>query len=109
MTQRVCKRFCRSALIRLDHDAQRALLAGRGLRHELLERNHTLRRSTTLGLAVEALTALRNFARLDRVLDDDELIASHRDAADAEHLRGNRRTGVLDAATPLVEEGSHAA
>jgi hypothetical protein len=59
--------------------------------------------------AIETLTALRDLARFHRVFDDDELIARHRNSADARDLNGNRRTCFLDDLSALVEQRAHAA
>ena len=52
--------------------------------------------AAALRFAIEALAPLRDLARLHRVLDDDELVAGHRHAADSENLNRNCRTGRLD-------------
>src|SRR5216117_1323937 len=107
LSKRVSERLRWTALVRLDHDAKSSFLTGRGLRHEIFERHDALRRTTALGLAVETLATLSDLARFHRVFNDDELITSHRHAADAQYLRRNRGTCFLDIAATLVEQRSH--
>src|SRR5690242_21542184 len=75
LTERVGKCFRRSALVRLDHDAQRPLLTRGCLRHEVLERHHALGGAAALCLTIETLTALSDLAGLDCIFDYDELVA----------------------------------
>ena len=65
--------------------------------------------ATALRLAIETLATLRDFARRRRVLDDEELIAGHRHALEAEDLHRDRRAGRLDRLAALVEQRAHAA
>src|SRR3954465_8981902 len=102
------ERFGRTALVRLDDDTKSALLSRSGLGHEVLERDDALGGAAALGLAIQALAALRDLARLHRILDDDELITGHRHSADAEDLRRNRRASVLDVAATLIEQRADA-
>src|SRR5207237_6488570 len=83
------------ALVRLDQDTERALFAGRRLRHEIFERDASARRTPALRLAIEALTALRDIACRGRVVDDKKLVAGHRHAFHTKHLCRNGRTGGL--------------
>ena len=107
--QRVGERFRRTALVGLDEDVERVRDAGRGLRHEVFERDATARSATALRFAIETLTALRDFARGRRVFDDEQLIARHRHALEAEDLHGNRGAGFLDRLAALVEQRADAA
>ncbi len=66
-------------------------------------------RATALRLAIEPLATLRDLARRRRILDDEELIAGHRHAVDAEHLHRNRGTRALHGLAALVEQRAHAA
>ena len=107
--ERVGERFRRTALVGLDDDVERVRNAGRGLRHEVLERDATARSATALRFAIETLAPLRDFARRRRVFDDEQLIARHRHALEAEDLHRNRRAGLLDRLAALVEQRAHAA
>ena len=108
LRQRVGERFRRTALVGLDEHAKRPLLAGRCRRHEVFERDRALARAAALRFAVEPLATLRDLARLRRILDDEELVAGHRHAREAEHLHRNRRTRRLDLLAALVEQRAHA-
>ena len=83
--------------------------ASRRLRHEVFERDATARSTTALRFAIETLATLRDFARRRRVFDDEQLIARHRHALEAEHLHRNRRTGLLHRLAALVEQRANAA
>ena len=107
--ERVGERFRRAALVRLDQDTERALFAGRRLRHEIFERDASARRTPALRLAIEALTALRDIACRGRVVDDKKLVAGHRHAFHTKHLCRNGRTGGLDDLSALVEQCAYAA
>ena len=108
LRQRVGERFRRTALVRLDEQLERALLAFRGVRDEVLERHRALARAAALRLAIEALAPLRDFARLGGVFHDEELVAGHRHADHAEHLHRNRRPRFLHRLAALVEHRAHA-
>ena len=106
--QRVGERFRRAALVGLDDELERPLVALGGMRHEVFERHCPLARATALGLAVEALAPLRDIAGFAGVLDDEELVAGHRHARHAEHLHRDRGAGRLDDLAALVEQRAHA-
>src|SRR6185503_433567 len=69
LPERIGKRFCRTALVSLDDNAQRALLSRRSLGHEVFEGDDALGGTAALGLTVEPLPSLSNLARLHRVFD----------------------------------------
>src|ERR1019366_9243076 len=97
------------ALVRLDEQLERALLAFRRVSDEILQRHRALARAAALRLAVEALAALRDLPRLAGILDDEELVAGHRHTDHAEHLHRNRGPGFLHRLSPLVAHRAHAA
>ena len=83
--------------------------ARRRLRHEVLERDAAARAATALRFAIETLAALRDFARRRGIFDDEQLIARHRNALEAENLHRDRRTRALHRLAALVEQRAHAA
>ena len=83
--------------------------ARRRLRHEVFERDAAARAATALRFAIETFATLRDFARRRRVFDDEQLIAGHRHALEAEDLHRNRRAGALHRLAALVEQRAHAA
>src|SRR5207249_9217159 len=89
--ERIGERLRRAALVGLDENAQRALLAGGRLRHEIFERDSAARGAAALCLAVESLSPLSDISRGGGVLDDQKLVAGHRYPFDTEDLRRNGR------------------
>src|SRR3954466_16073905 len=106
--ERVRERFGRAALVRLDQDAEGALLARRRLRHEVLERDSASRRPAALRLTIETLTTLCNVTSGSGIFDNEELIAGHGHALHAEHLHWSRRTSGLNRLAALVKQGADA-
>ena len=107
--ERVGERFRRTALVRLDEDVERARAAGADCAMKSSSVTPPRVAATALRFAIETLAALRDFARRRGVLDDEQLIARHRHALEAEDLHRNRRARLLDRLAALVEQRAHAA
>src|SRR5262245_22130715 len=106
--ERVGERLGGTALVRLDENIQRVGDAGRGLRHEVFERDAAARAATTLCFAIETLATLRHFTCSGSIFDNEELIAGHGDPLEAEDLHWNRGAGFLHLLATLVEQRANA-